>query len=383
MNLIKKLIISVIFSNLIIPTAFSDDSTTDLQHFLNNWRIQKKVPGVILLIKTPTQHNIFTSGTTRLNGDERITENTLFAVGSITKTFTSAMILRLEAEGKLNINDKIGHYFPQYPRWKNITIKQLLNMTSGIPNFTENKKWIKNLKSGFKNTWTKDQIINASYKQQDYFNPGNGWHYSNTNYVLLGIIIENIIHKPLSDIFKTQFFQPLGLKNSYYEEDKYSPDVLKRMAHGYDDNQDLTQTIIAKNVSNIGPPGGAIIMNTIDLESWINHLLIKKDILPEKQLNEMLDGVPTPYNNKIDLPNPKYGLGIGISVLQNTGEIISYAGTFPGYGSTFVWLPKYKILIITQMNVDRHGNDESSYLHFPSQPLIQGVLKIEIQNLKK
>ncbi len=114
MNLIKKLIISVIFSNLLLSTAFSDDSTTDLQYFLNNWRIQKKVPGVILLIKTPTQHNIFTSGTTRLNGDERITENTLFAVGSITKTFTSAMILRLEAEGKLNINDKIGHYFPQY-----------------------------------------------------------------------------------------------------------------------------------------------------------------------------------------------------------------------------------------------------------------------------
>ncbi len=376
MNLIKKLIMSLILSNLIISAAFCDGSNTKLQSFLDNWRIQKKVPGVILLVNTPTQHNIFTSGTTQLNGHDPITENTLFAIGSITKTFTSAMILRLEAEGKLNINNKIGQYFSKYPRWKNITIKQLLNMTSGIPNFTENKKWISNLKNGFKDTWTKDQIINSAYQQQDYFKPGKGWHYSNTDYVLLGEIIENITHQSLSSIFESQFFNPLGLKNTYYSNSKYSPEILKRMAHGYDDNQDMTTTIMTNNVSNIGPPGGAMIMSTMDLESWINHLLIKKDVLPEKQFNEILDGVSTPYNNKVDLPNSKYGLGIAIVIGKKTGEMISYAGTFPGYGSTFVWLPKHNVLIITQMNVNRLGNDESSYLHFPNQSLIQGVLKI-------
>lgn len=357
-----------------ISSAFANNTKSNFQSFLDNWRTQKNVPGVILLINTPENHAIFTSGTTQLNGETPITKNTLFAVGSITKTFTSAMILRLEAENKLNINDKIGYYFPQYPRWKNITIKQLLNMTSGISNFTENPDWTKNLKHGFKNTWSNDQIINSAYQQHDYFKPGKGWHYSNTDYVLLGKIIEKITDKKLSHNFELQFLKPLKLKNSYFNEHSYPPAILKRMAHGYDDGQDMINTILKNNMSNIGPPGGGMIMDTPDLETWVNHLLVKKDILPKKQLDEMLDGVPTPSNN-VDLPNSKYGLGIGIATDKKTGEIISYAGTFPGYGSTFVWLPKYKTLIITQMNVNRHGNDESSYLHFPSQVLIQGALE--------
>lgn len=361
-----------------ISTAFSDTSSENLQNFLDKWRVQKKVTGVIILIKVPAKQDIFTSGTTQLNNKDPITKNTLFAVGSITKTFTSAMILRLEADGKLNINDKIGHYFPEYPRWKNITIKQLLNMTSGIENYTENKEWVKNLQNNFTITWTTNELINIAYQEPDYFKPGKGWHYSNTNYVLLGKIIEAITHQPLSQSFQAQFFQPLGLKNTYFNENYYSSNVLKRMAHGYDEYQDVTTTILAKNLSNIGPAGGGMVMDSVDLESWINHLLIIKDILPPKQLEEMLDGVRTPPNKKIDLPNSKYGLGIGIAESNKLGKMISYAGTFPGYGSTFIYLPKFNTLIITQMNVDREGNDESSYLHFPNQSLIQGIINKEI-----
>ncbi|HSW70014.1 MAG TPA: serine hydrolase domain-containing protein [Gammaproteobacteria bacterium] len=374
--MIKKLVISFLLSIFITTTGFCDSSKNELQSFLDSWRAQKKVPGVILLVSTPTKHEILTSGSTRLNGGDAITASTLFAVGSITKTFTSAMILRLEAEGRLNINDKMSQYFPQYPRWKEITIKQLLNMTSGIQNFTEDTKWVNNLKNNFKDTWTADQLIGLAYQKQDYFKPGKGWHYSNTNYVLLGKIIQKVTHQSLPYVFESQFFNPLGLKNSYYSETRYSLDILKRMAHGYDDGQDLVATILAKNLSDIGPPGGAMVMDTTDLKSWVDHLLIKKDVLPEKQLNEMLEGVPTPYNNNVDLPDSKYGLGVGVLTTKKTGQMISYAGTFPGYGSTFIWLPAHNILIITQMNVNRHGNDESSYLHFPSQSLIQETLKM-------
>jgi len=378
MNLIKKLIIGLTLSIFLISTALCDDTKINMKNFLDSWRIKKKVPGVILLINTPTQQDIFTSGTTELNGTDPITTNTLFAVGSITKTFTSAMILRLEAEGKLNINNDIGPYFPEYPRWKKITIKQLLNMTSGIPNYTENATWIENVKNHFKETWTTDQLIDLAYQQQDYFKPGKGWHYSNTDYVLLGKIIQDITHQSLSYTFESQFFNPLHLINTYYSESKYSPKILNRMAHGYDDNQDIATTILANNLSDIGPASGAMVMSTRDIESWVNHLFIKKDILPEKQLNEMLDGVPTPPNSKIDLPNSEYGLGIGIATSKKTGKIISYAGTFPGYGSTFVWIPAHNLLIVTQMNVNRHGNDESSYLHFPNQSLMQGILNVYI-----
>jgi len=372
MRFTKKAIYAIILL-LICSKVFADSSNSSMQSFLDNWRMQNKVPGVILLMNTPAQHRTFTSGTTLLNGNDHVTSKTLFAIGSITKTFTSAMILRLEAKHKLNINDKIGKYFPKYPRWNNVTIKQLLNMTSGISNFTEDPNWVENLKNGFKTTWSQDQIINSSYQQHDYFKPGKGWHYSNTNYILLGKIIENITQQKLEKLFKEQFFQPLELKNTYYSDHKYSPEILKQMAHGYYDAHDMTTTIMIKNLSDMGPPGAGMLMDTIDLESWIDHLLIKKDVLPKKQLNEMLDGVATPYN-KINDPNSKYGLGIGISSSKKTGKMLSYAGTFPGYGSTFLWLPKYKILIIIQMNVNRHGDDESSYLHFPSQSLIQGVL---------
>jgi D-alanyl-D-alanine carboxypeptidase len=246
-------------------------------------------------------------------------------------------------------------------------------MTSGIVNFTEDPLWIKNLNNNFQETWTSEQILDSAYQQTDYFKPGQAWRYSNTNYILLGKIIENKTQQPLAKIFESEFFKPLALKNSYYSDDKYSPEILKRTAHGYDNNQDMTATILVKNVSNIGPPGGGMLMSTTDLEKWIGHLLIKKDIIPAKQLKEMLKGVAIP-DNKLSLPHSTFGLGLGIARSPKLGEIISYAGTFPGYGSTFVWLPEKNILIIVQMNVNRYDNDESSYLHFPSQELIQGVL---------
>lgn len=372
----SKQVLSITLTVLFSTTVYSGNSHVNIQNFLDKWRNQNRAPGVSLLINTPTYQQFLSSGTTTLNGKTPITSDTLFAVGSITKTFTSAMILKLEAEHKLHIDDTIGQYFPEYPRWKNITIRQLLNMTSGIVNFTVNKQWLASFNNDFKVTWTNEMILNCAYQQKDLFPPGGGWYYSNTGYILLGQIIEKVTHQSLAKCFNSKIFKPLGLKHTFYTNQKYPASLIKKIAHGYNNNQDMAISIIRNDLSNFGAASGAMLMSTSDLESWIHHLLVRQDVIPEKQLRKMITAVATPRSS-LDIPNTKseFGLGICVSSDKEFSTWYSYAGTFPGYGSTFVWIPKYHIMIVTQMNLNKHNGDKTPYPHFESQPLIQGVLK--------
>jgi D-alanyl-D-alanine carboxypeptidase len=225
----KKLLL--FFIVFFMQSAFADqanDIMTDLlkaslQTYVNHWRSDNHVPGMALTVYQPGKQTLITitSGKRRLNPAAPVTENTFFQIGSITKTFTSAAILKLESEGKLSINNKIGKWFPQYPRWKNITIRQLLNMTSGINGYEANPEFSKN---ELKKEWTTHDLINLAYKIRQYSQPGVKWHYSNTNYLLLGEIIEKVTHESLDSIFNRYFYSKYHLNHTVVMSDTYGPE---------------------------------------------------------------------------------------------------------------------------------------------------------------
>lgn len=136
---------------------------------ISNWRAQHHVPDVVIYTQTPNDKTLIRSG---------IITDKLFGVGSITKTFISALILDLESKQKLSINDPIGPYFPQYPRWHSITIKQLMNMTSGIFNYMNDKQYSEDLNNNFQKNWDTDSLIELAYHHQDDFIAGENWNYT-------------------------------------------------------------------------------------------------------------------------------------------------------------------------------------------------------------
>ena len=159
------------------------------------------------------------AGDNGLSDKKPIGPDTLFDIGSNTKEFTSALILKLEAAGKLNIDDTIGRWLPQYPAWKDVTIRSLLQMTSPIPNYSETvaigEIEVADLHHQFS---AKDLIGFVDPANGEHFPPATGWFYSNTNYILAGLIIEAASGMNYEQALTTMILEPLGLHDTFYAD---------------------------------------------------------------------------------------------------------------------------------------------------------------------
>ena len=137
-----------------------------------------------------------------------------FRIGSITKTFTGTVILQLVDEGKLRLDDPIAKYQPEVPNGANITIRQLLQMTSGLFNYTDDPAWNQALDANRQRVWSPQELVAIALAHPPYFAPGTDFHYSNTNTVLLGLIIEQITGNNVADEFARRIFTPLGMRET-------------------------------------------------------------------------------------------------------------------------------------------------------------------------
>jgi len=136
-----------------------------------------------------------------------------FGIGSVTKSITAAAIMLLVEDSVLRLDDSLYHWLPTYPNVDStITIRQLLNMTSGIYNFTDHPNYVPMVISDLSRIWKPDEIL-QQFVDTPYFEKGTGWHYSNTNYLLLGLIIEKASGMPYHTFVRKRIFEPAGLEN--------------------------------------------------------------------------------------------------------------------------------------------------------------------------
>jgi D-alanyl-D-alanine carboxypeptidase len=306
------------------------------------------------------------NGTPTLNGKTKITDDSLFGVGSITKTFVAVTILQLQETHQINLDDSISRYFPEYPRWGKITIRQLLNMTSGISNFTRTEIFKKLIENEPTTYHPPSFFVDLAYKQKDEFSPGKGWYYSNTNYYLLGMIIENITKKSLLHEFQQRFFKPLHLTNTYYSIDTYPASIYRQQVHAYLNDKDVTK----ENPSYYGP-AGCMLMNTKDLLIWTQALFTPGKILSKHSLNNLMKTQTVPSNP----PKPdgsRYGLGMYSLDIPGYGLVWWYTGVIDGYSSVFIWIPKKQIIIAAQVN---RWKDNNFGLLMPGQYFINTILE--------
>lgn len=360
--MIKRLIIFAIFSLYVASASASSDS---IKQFIEQWREKNQIPAVSFLIKSPKSNIYYLSGTTTLNSNRKIEDQTLFGVGSITKTFIAAAILQLQETGQLNLDDPLSKYFPEYPKWSAITLRQLLNMTSGIPNFTKSEVFKKLIEKNPTEYHSPSFFINMAYGQNIEFAPGKRWLYSNTNYYLLGMLIEKITHSKLDTQLDQRFFKPLDLRHTYYLSDTAPLSVFNKKAHAYLDGRDVTD----QNPAYYGPAGG-MLMNAKDLLTWTQALFTPGKILSEKSLKELMTTQIVPSNP----PKPegsRYGLGIYSLSIPNYGLVWWYTGVIDGYSSVFMWIPERKVTIVTQIN-RWQGNNYG--LLMPGQELLDVAL---------
>ncbi len=352
-----------------------------IQKILDNWRASSGIPGAALSIYTPNHDEplTFSSGTSQTHGGTPINNKTLFQAGSITKSFTSMIILKLEAEGKLNIDDPITRYLPQYSKWHNVTIRQLLNHTSGIPNYTNTGQFNKIRKETPQAGFTPEELVKMAGSRM-LFEPGKGWKYSNTNYILAGMIIEAVTGSTSNQIINQYLHNNTAsdLLNTHFYSGTYPESTISRMAHGYNSQgKDVTYD----NMS-WASTAGAIVTTSEDLLAWWYDLLQGK-VLPQSELQKMLslvcEGRTTSCRGGVPMQHlhdgqPGYGYGLGIIQMSSGSSTIGpvwwHNGTTAGYRAIVMWFPKSDIYMALTIN------QGPGYLLKPTLPFIRNIVAV-------
>jgi D-alanyl-D-alanine carboxypeptidase len=268
----------------------------------------------------------------------------LFAIGSITKNMVASLILQLTEEGLLSLDDPLYKWLPTYPHVDStITIRQMLNHTSGIFMFWDNQKLWDDLIKYRDSVFTPEVVL--TYLKEPHFAPGKGFRYSNTNYLLLAMIATRVTHSTLSVEFRKRFWQPLGLNDTYLSmEDQIPQDQL---AHVWGDNfekdgsnRDITYLPRASHES-ITYGSSGIFTTAEELAVWCRSLFDKK-ILNNSSLEQM-----------IRIGEGGHGLGIGLlSKGFLFGEkVYGHGGGNIGTTAFMAYLPDHRVSIVVMINL--------------------------------
>ncbi len=264
----------------------------------------------------------------------------IFRIGSVSKQFTSAAILRLVEQGKLNLQDDITRFIPDYPtHGKHITIEHLLTHTSGIKSYTGMQEWDP---VTHRKDFTPSELVDFFKNQPPDFDPGTEWKYNNSGYVLLGFILEKVTGKSYGDYIEEEFFKPLGMKNSRYD---MTSAIIKNRAKGYGEQED-GNVVNAPYVSMTQPyAAGSLLSTTADLLTWTRALHSLK-VLNQNTFSKATQPYILP--NGI---NTFYGYGLVLGNLYGN-PTVEHSGGIHGFVSNLVYLPQQEISIILLSNCD-------------------------------
>ncbi|SDT82350.1 D-alanyl-D-alanine carboxypeptidase [Streptomyces sp. TLI_053] len=274
------------------------------------------------------------AGTADFSTGAPVDPDGLFRIGSVTKTFVSTVVLQLVGEGRLRLDDPVEKLLPgAVPNGRNITLRQLLDHTSGLFNYTEDdlfgyqedpvrlQQW---LETGRFTRYTPEQLIAVANAHPPYFEPGQGAHYSNTNYLVVGKIVERVTGHSWQQEVERRIVRRLGLTRTSMPD--HSTTIPGPHAHGYYDLPAGPADVTEVDPSMAGAAGAGI-STTADLTTFITALIGGR-LLPRPLLAEMM--TVTPQSGK-----DTYGLGLQ-RLSTPCGPVWGHAGGIPGY-NTFVY----------------------------------------------
>jgi D-alanyl-D-alanine carboxypeptidase len=275
-------------------------------------------PGAVVLVRRGTRTRRFARGYGNRATRSRIRGGDRFRIGSVTKTFTATVVLQLAGEEKLGLDDTVEHWLPGLvPGGERITVRRLLNHTSGLFNYTDDETLLQKMLQDRLREWSPRELVGVATAHPPSFAPGERWGYSNTGYVLLGLIAEAADGRPLGAQLEARIFAPLRLRHTSFDS---GPRIAGRYAHGY---FGLPRQ---RDVSVFSPSGawaaGAIVSTASDVARFYRALLGGRLLRPE-QLRAMTTTVPI-------VPGAGYGLGIAHTRMA-CGSAWVHDGDFPGY----------------------------------------------------
>jgi D-alanyl-D-alanine carboxypeptidase len=317
-------------------------SEADLDAALEKSFKQSGAPGVIAAVQTPDYTWVRALGVADRTSKEPMKPEVHHRIASVTKTFTGTLLLQAEAEGLLSLEDTIDQYVEGVPNGNKITLRQMADMTSGIADYNEAKQFLDELASNPKRVWTPQELVQIGIKDSPLFDPGTDFHYSNTNTVLLGLVLEQVTGEPLGELYRKWIFERLGLQETSFPN--ADPSIPDPHAHGY--------TFFGQSGAepadgtywnpSIGWSAGRIISTVEDLLVYGRALGTGEGLLSPEQQAKRLDSLsPDPTK-----PGATYGIG-----LEGDRGWLGHAGGLPGgFNTTLYYHPELDAVVVVEVN---------------------------------
>lgn len=272
-------------------------------------------------------------GTTQYERNQA-TGNSVYQIASVSKQFTAAAILRLAEQGQLSLDDDVTHYVEGLPAsYHSISLRQLLNHTAGVPNFTEFFR-------EYRQVLTPAQLVDSLATRPLQFTPGHGFHYSNSGYYLLGLVIERVTGKAYDEYLHEQFFAPLGMYDTEYCGDSGLP-----VPAGYMRSRRGEPVRTAPWDPSILFAAGSLCSSASDLAKWEVALGEGKILKPESY-REMT----TPAMNPDASLRMSYGFGMMVDSTSDAGLYLHHDGAVAGFRSQVAWYPAEHLAVVVLMN---------------------------------
>jgi len=287
--------------------------------------------------------------------DVPVKAETLFQTGSVGKQFTATAVMMLVEEGKVGLDDKISKYFAGTPAaWKGITVRNLLSHTSGIPDYeadslTKKGEAFINLRKDY----TEEELFQKFITLPLDFPPGSKWSYSNSGYVLLGILIHKVTGEFYGDFLQERIFRPLGMASTRIISEA---DIIPNRAAGYQlvkgelKNQEWVSPMLNTTAD------GALYTNVVDMEKWDAALYTEK-LLKKASLDQMWS--PVTLTSGKTYP---YGFGWDVTTV-NGHRLIEHGGAWQGFTTHISRYVDDKLTVIVLTNLDSEHSEPDKIAH--------------------
>jgi D-alanyl-D-alanine carboxypeptidase len=335
-------------------TANKPDLKTALQLKLDEWHKEGSFPGATFGVVLANGESFgLAVGFSERETKKAMTPNDRMLAGSVGKTFAAATALQLIKEGKIGLDDKIEKYlgrepwFSRLPNAKDITVRQLMNHTSGLVRYEFKERFTKDLTANPEKVWKPAELVAYLLDEKPPFEAGKSWDYSDTNYIVLGMIIEKVTGRKFYDEANHRVLKRLKLTNTIPQDGPR----LKGVVQGYAGPNNAfggTDAMIVNGKFAINPQfewtGGGYASTAQDLARWAKMIYEGKAFSPDL-LPQVLDGVSAPMLGR----ETKYGLGV---IIRKTtaGTSYGHSGFFPGYLTDMMYFPEHKVAVAVQVN---------------------------------
>ncbi|MFI5721045.1 serine hydrolase domain-containing protein [Nocardia sp. NPDC051750] len=332
----------------VVPSTVAGQDRPELQQVIEEI-VESGFVGVSLRVNDERGEWAGSAGTAELGGTAKPPIDGHVRIASNTKTFTATLVLQLVAEGRIGLDTPAADYLPEFGLDERITVRMLLQHTSGVFNFTGElyedgsvvlgipapgtplgKEWVEHRFE----TYRPQELVALALSKRARFAPGAGWSYSNTNYVLARLLIEKVAGRSFAEEVRRRILDPLGLSGTVAPET--SSEIPEPHAHAYyryEENGEEKIVDVTRHNPSWNPCGGDMISTTRDLHTFISALL-SGELLPAELLAQMCTPHPT------GIPAMDYGLGVFVRDLgPDAGIVITHNGGHAGYATLMYSTP--------------------------------------------